>query len=138
MNERIYHSNREFDSSKRGVQAIVQSDSKVGWHVESHGDYYLKKEDGLWHAADFDGLWTELKKRNLVKPHIGVKQDVWFDGKWKRVGEPGFHEWLETLDWVLFGETIDNDRFHEIFQQALADADFGRKHGYLAGERQPV
>lgn len=136
MKYKIFYSD-EACRGKRGVQAIVQLDPKVSWYVESHGDYYLFKDDELWHAADFDGLWTELKKRNLVRPHIGVRQDVWVDEKWKRVGEPGFHEWIETLNWVLCGETIDNERFHEIFQQALADADFGRKNGYLPREHKP-
>lgn len=125
------------DVPRRGIQAIVQTHQAVGWQTESRGDYYLLKDDNLWHAADFDGLWTELKKRNLVRPRVGVWQDVRHEGKWKRVGESGLHEWIETLDWVLCGETIGNDRFQEVFQEALASADFGRKHGYLAGERQP-
>jgi hypothetical protein len=137
MKVKIYYSDTEYVGERRGVQAIVQLNGKVGWYVESHGDIYLKKEDELWHAADFDGLFTELKKRGLIRPSIGLIHEVRVGLIWKRVDVIGFHEWLETLDWVLFGETIDNDRFQEIFQQALSDADFGRKHGYLAGERKP-
>ena len=136
MKERIYYSNKEFDSSRRGVQAIVQPDRFVGWYVESHGDYYIKKAD-KWRAADFDGLITELKYRKLIKPTIGLVHEVLVDDEWVKVDALGFHAWLETLDWLLFGETIDNDRFQEIFQQALADADFGRKNGYLPGEYVP-
>ena len=137
MKKRIYYSDTEFDDSGRGVQAIVQSDPAVNWYVESHGNYYLLKDDGLWHAADFDGLFTELKKQKLIKPTIGVYHHVYHDGTWVKVNQIGFHAWLDTLDWVLCGETIDHVRFQEIFQQALADADFGRKYGYLSGERKP-
>lgn len=137
MRERIYYSDKEFGNSRRGVQAIVQPNRAVGWSVESHGNFYLKKDDGLWHAADFDGLITELKYRQLIKLTIGLIHEVLVDGEWVKVNEPGFHEWLETLDWILFGETIGNDQFQEIWQRALADADFGRKHGYLASERKP-
>lgn len=123
----------------RGIQAIVQKNSVTGWHTESRGDYYIAKEDGLWHHADFDGLFTELKKLGLIRPRIGVLHDVWAEGQgWVTVDQIGFHQWIEDLGFVLCGETIGNDRFSEIFQDALADADFGRRNGYLAGERKPV
>ena len=141
MRYRIFYSDGscvDNDASRvRGVQAVVQSSSSVGWHVESHGDYYLFKDDGLWHAADFDGLFTEFKKRELIHPTIGLVHEVRVGLIWKKVDVIGFHEWVESLGWVLCGETIGNDRFQEIFQQVLSEADFGRKHGYLAGERKP-
>ena len=134
---RIFYSNGIDTGAQRGVQAIVQIDPKVSWSTESHGDYYLFKKDRKWHGADFSGLYTELLNRDMVKPFIGVEHEVRVGEVWVRVNQLGFHSWLDTIDWILCGETISNDRFQEIFQAALADADFGRKHGYLPGEHRP-
>ena len=135
MTTRIFYSDGIDTGAQRGVQAIVQADPKVSWATESHGDYYLLKED-RWYAADFSGLYTELLNRDMVKPFVGVEHEVRVGDTWVRVNQLGFHSWLDTLDWVLCGETISNDRFQEIFQAALADADFGRKHGYLPREHR--
>ena len=115
----------------------MQSNDRVGWYVESHGDYYLRQEDGLWRAADVSGLTRYLMQRNLLRPGIGLMHEVYDEGRWILVDILGFHAWVDTLPFVLSGETISNERFHEIFQATLADADFGRKHGYLTGEVKP-
>lgn len=136
---RIYYADGFVDDNvdrKRGVQAVVQRSGDVGWYVESHGDYYLKK-GSLWHSADIDGLYTELEKRNLIRPTIGLMHEVWHRRAWTKVDIVGFYTWLDSLDWVLHGETIGNERFREIFQSALADADYGRRSGFLPGERKP-
>lgn len=121
----------------RGVQAIVQSSAAVGWHVESHGDYYLRDESGLWRAMDISGLKRHLQQRGLLRPRIGLKHLVLSDEEWIEVDILGFEAWIASVDFVLSGETVSNDRFQEIFQKALADADFGRRHGYLSGEIRP-
>lgn len=128
----------DIPEQKRGVQAIVQKNRYTNWHTETKGDYYMMLEDGLWYAKDFDGLFTELKKRRIIRPRIGLKHDVLYEDRWVEVNQIGFHEWLEHLGFVLFGETIDNDRYQEILQLAYSHADFGRKQGYLPGERKAV
>ena len=121
----------------RGVQAIVQHNKTSNWHTESHGDFYLMKSDGLWHAADVYGLFTELMKRDLLRPAIGAIHEVYHKSEWIEVDYIGFNAWLDSLGWVLCGETIGNERFQEIFQNALADVTFGRKESFVAGERLP-
>lgn len=135
MTERIFCD--ETRSEPRGVQAIVQHDPNVGWYVESHGDFYIRDARSLWRACDESGLITRLMQMDLLRPAVGTKHLVFSEGAWVEVNGPGFYAWLDTLDFVLKGETLDNDRFQEIFQAALADADFGRKHGYLPGEVKP-
>ena len=121
----------------RGVQAIVQKHPDVGWYVESHGDFYLKQDNGTWQAADMNGLLRYLLQHSLIKPALGTLHEVLVNDEWMQVDVIGFHVWLRTLDNVLTGETIPNVRFQEIFQAALADADFGPKNGYLNGEVRP-
>lgn len=131
---RIYRD--ETRPKPRGVQVIVQKNDRTGWSTESHGDYYLLKEDG-WQAADFNGMQRFLRQRGLLKPRIGKCHEVLVADEWVEVNEPGFHAWLDTIPIVEAGETVSTKRFQEIFQKALADADFGRKHGYLKGEVRP-
>jgi len=136
MRYRIYRDETRLEP--RGVQAIVQKNDRTGWHVESHGDYYILKEDDRWQASDMSGLLRECRQRNLIRPTIGTTHEVFVeDTGWVQVNDIGFHMWLETQDWILVGETLTTARFQEIFQDALADADFGRKHGYLSGEVKP-
>ena len=141
---RIFYKDGTHDSNagpppRRGVQAIIQTNPITGWHTETRGDYYLKKSDHLWHGADFDGLYTELMIRDLLRPQVGLTHKVWVEGTgWAEVDIVGFTTWLDSLEWILHGETIHNGRFDEIFQEALAAADFGRRHGYLSGERRSV
>jgi hypothetical protein len=134
---KIFYANGVNTGAQRGVQAIVQLDPQVSWYVESHGDYYILHENGLWRAADYSGLHTELLNRGIFAPLVGVKHQAMIGPIWVEIDEAGFHAWIDTLEWVLCGETISNDRFQEIFQEALADADFGRKNGYLPGEHRP-
>ncbi len=135
MSCRIFYD--ETRPEPRGVQAIVQSSPAVGWYVESHGDYYLRDESGLWRAMDISGLKRHLQQRDLLRPQIGLTHLVLSDGEWIEVNMLGFEAWIDSLDFVLSGETLSNVRFQEIFQAALADADFGRKHGYLSNEIKP-
>ena len=142
---RIYYSDStmftegegSFEHPSRGIQAIVQHNKTSNWHTESHGDFYLMKDDGLWHAADVYGLFTELIKRKLIRPTVGMLHEVYHQNVWVMVDSVGFNAWIDSLDWVLCGETIGNERFREIFQHALADAAFGQREGFLAGERKP-
>ena len=132
MRYRIYRDETRLEP--RGVQAIVQKNDVVGWHVESGGDYYLFKDNELWQSADMSGLIRFLRQRNLMRVKHGVQYTVLVDGEWRKLDVVEFFLWLETLPDVLSGETLPTKRYQEIFQEALADADFGRKHGYLKGE----
>ena len=87
----------------RGVQAIVQKHSQVGWHVVNGGDYYIQTDFGGWVAVDRFGLYDYLLDTGLV----------------------------------LFGRTISTEEYQKIFQQALSDADMGRKGGFAIDERRP-
>lgn len=49
MKYKVFYNNEAYHG-KRGVQAIVQQDPKVSWYVESHGNYYLFKDDELGHV----------------------------------------------------------------------------------------
>ena len=120
----------------RGVQAIVQESDRVGWHVVSHSDFYYW-DGNEWIGVDAAGLIMHLKQDGLIRPTVGTIHEVLDNGEWTAVNEPGYQEWLDTLPQVLKGETISNDRFGEIFQAALSDADFGRKYGYLSDEVKP-
>ena len=114
-----------------GVQAILQYDPAKGWFVASHGDWYIRKSDGLWHAADDRGLLTELQRRQLIKTAIGAQHLVKVGFEWWEVDRFGLFQWLEKLQgaWIVYGETIANDVFHETFQRALAEADKRRRKG---------
>jgi len=128
---KIYYSNGIDTGAQRSVQAIVQRNEEGVWNVESHGDYYLFRNE-RWYAADYSGLHTELLKREIFNPsatgnHLALVGDKWVTIK----TQAAFEAWLDTLDWVLCGETLDNQSFHAIFQAALADADYARRHGEL-------
>lgn len=130
---RIFYSDHSYGTErKRNVQAIVQ-DGKKGWYTESHGDFYLFRE-GLWQAADMSGTITELYSRGLIWLSIGTKHQVLVDQVWIEVDEPGFHAYLDSLDWLLVGETMmDSDEFQKVLQTAFAHADFARRKGRLPG-----
>jgi hypothetical protein len=132
MTHRIFYSDHSYGTDRqRNVQAIVQGNKK-GWYTESHGDYYLLR-DGLWQAADMSGVITELLNRGMIWLSIGTRHQVLVsDTVWVEVDEPGFHAYLDSLDWILVGETIiDSDEFQEILQTAFAHADFARRNGRL-------
>lgn len=140
---RIYYKDKIHDSNQgpapsRGVQAIIQRNPVTLWHTETRGDYYLLKDDQLYHAADHDGLVTEAISRGLLRPQIGIYHLVLHEGEWTRVDATGLSAWIEAQEWILQGETISNDRYHEILQEAYAAADWGRRTGWLPGERRPT
>lgn len=135
ITERIFYDEQR--PEPRGVQAIVQFDPDLAlhWYVESHGDYYVRDNRGMWRAKDISGLKRDLQQRGIFKPGIGFRHEILLaNGEWIAVDILGFEAWLDSLDFVLSGETLSNDRFHEIFQAALADADFARRHGHLSGD----
>jgi hypothetical protein len=73
-----------------------------------------------------------LKNRKLIQLSIGTKHKVKVGRRWKIVNEPGFHEYLDSLEWVLTGETIiDSAEFTRIHQLALSHADYARRNGEL-------
>lgn len=133
---RVFYSNGHYityDTAlthRQHVQAIVQKNHK-GWYTESYGDFYLLRE-GFWQAADFSGVLTELKNRQLIKIKVGTQHTVYYAGDWIEVDEIGFHAYLESLNWICIGETIMNsERFTKIHQMALSHADFARRNGEL-------
>lgn len=62
---------------------------------------------------------------------------IWLDGLWRAVDIFGLFDYLIESGLVKFGRTINNKEYQEIFQRALSDADFGRRSGFLPGERKP-
>jgi hypothetical protein len=85
-----------FEASPINVQAIAQ-DGDRGWHVVSHGDMYIWRDDMGFLAVDEPGYWDYMYQ-TLDHPKI-----------------------------VFFGRTIDTPLFQEIFQSALAFADQMRR-----------
>lgn len=107
---RIYYGNGETFADEDGVpsgeqarniQAIVQSDKRVGWHIQHSADYYIWR-DGAWLGVDIFGLFDFLLDSGLV----------------------------------LFGRTIGNDEYQEVFRRAKAEMDTN-KTAFRHGERQP-
>lgn len=62
---------------------------------------------------------------------------VWRDGRWRGADIFGLWDYLARPGWkrVLFGRTLLQDEYQEIYRRAKADRDFARKAGYLPGER---
>jgi len=44
----------------RGVQVIAQDHPQVGRELVTGGDYYIRRDDGLWYAVDINGLFDWL------------------------------------------------------------------------------
>lgn len=54
------------------VQVILQYDSKVGWYLQTRGDYYIyRQDDRLWQAVDFAGLLVYLIKSGWKRVLLG-------------------------------------------------------------------
>ena len=88
------------------VQVIVQESPDHNWITTCHSDYYI---------------WSDIG-----------------DGdRWLGVDQFGLHDYLlkPGLKCVLFGVTISNDRFREIFY--LARSEFGNKEAFKPKERHP-
>lgn len=79
-----------------------------------------------------------------VEPEVGWSTThsadyyVWRDGKWFGCDIFGLWDYLASdgLKKVLFGKTLLNHEFAEVFQRAKADRMFALKTGYLPNERK--
>jgi hypothetical protein len=93
-------------SRRRDIQVIVQESPDHNWTTTCHSDYYI---------------WTDIGDgfRWLGVDHFGLYDYL------LRPGEKS----------VLFGATISNERFREIFE--LAKSEFGNKEAFTPKERHP-
>lgn len=115
MNWKVYYSDDDtisseettpFEITKRAdVQVIVQDNIDHGWATLCGTDYYV---------------WDDR--------HSGLR--------WWGVDQFGFYHYLlQPGDkCVLFGISIDNKRFREIFDRARGERE---KSGFVPNERQP-
>lgn len=64
---------------------------------------------------------------------------IWEYDRWIGTDEFGFWDYMARpgMKKVLFGRTLTNEEFQEVYYRAKAERNFGRKEGFLRGERKP-
>lgn len=62
----------------------------------------------------------------------GFDYYIWKDGRWRGVDIFGLYDFLIDSGIVLFGRTLTNAEYNEIYQKAKGD-----KKSFLPGERHP-
>ncbi len=92
----------------RDVQVIVVHDDDVLWATQTGSDYYV------WDDRGSGSRWWGVDKFGLYDYLI----------------EPGYKI-------VLFGRTIANEEFAEIFKRAKEDPTWGKKATFKRKERRP-
>ena len=116
----------------RGVQVILQHDPTRGPYFQSGATFYVWA-DTHWQGMDKWGLYDHLELKGLLKPEFAPYYVVWEAGKWKRLKtDIEFYVWLQQTGIVLFGRTLMNEEYQEIYQRAKGD-----KNQFLPGERKP-
>ena len=109
------------------------------WKIYYADGSTFSSNEGSLEDAPARGVQGIAQANSAVGWHVASGGDyyIWCDDGWMAVDIFGLFDYLIESGTVKFGRTITNAEYNEIFQKALADADFGRKHGFLPEERKP-
>lgn len=116
------------------------------WVVYYSDDTTISSEDAtpisIEHRADVQVIIQESADHGWVTvcgDHFYVWDDRGGGAKWWGVDRFGFDHYLlqPGSKCVLFGTSIDNERFAEIFERARQDLHFNLKETFRRRERRP-
>lgn len=102
----------EFIPVRTNVQHIVCRDMRPGYDPHNIGRYIVSGKYAYWYE---DGEWWGGDEF----------------GMWDYLTRPGPKV-------VLFGRSIANQAWHDLYQRVLKDPDFPQKSAYVAGEYNPA
>lgn len=79
---------------------------------------------------------VQTDKNNGRNLQAGEDFYVWLGEEWLGVDQFGVYDYLGQPGYkrVLFGRTVDNERFYEAYRRAKTDPDFPPKTGYREKE----
>lgn len=99
--------------------------------------------------STFEGPIEEAPERDVLiiiqeHPRVGwamihsADYFIWDNTFWRGTDIFGLWDYLATPGWkrVLFGRQVPDTEWQEVYQRAKADREFGKKEGYLPGERR--
>lgn len=121
-----------------GVEVIVQSHEKVGWHTQTKYDFYIVR-DNRWVGVDRAGLMDHVQEElGVARFNIGTTHQVLLENEWIEVDEFGFYKWLSSIGICLFGRTLTTRDFEEAMRVALSIRKVQiEKVGWLRDEERP-
>lgn len=98
----------------------------------TNGDY--TNEDGPHTGDKARDVQVILQHDPESGPYFQSSSDyyVWRDGRWWGVDIFGLYDFLLETGLVLFGRTVTNQEYREVYQRANVE-----KHTWRPGERKP-
>jgi len=110
---------------------IVLQQYPDGLWATAHGADFFVWEWDRWNGVSLDGLLQWLKRRDLIRPTIGIYHDVLWKDEWTQVDQIGFYEWVEDEQLALFGQMVPDEEFDELMKRVLDDKVYVAEHGEL-------